>query len=66
MKLKEYEVKVDLRKNGTYDDGTDFPVRFIVRAENMRQAKDMAWEVFVMTTHTIMPREMCKVEVSRT
>ena len=63
--MKDYEVKVDLRKNGTYTDGTRFPVTFIISADNLKAAKDFAWEVFVSETKTIMRREMCKVEVNK-
>lgn len=63
--MKNYEVKVDLRKNGTYTDGTQFPATFIISADNLKQAKDFAWEVFVSETKTIMRREMCKVEVNK-
>ena len=63
--MKNYEVKVDLRKNGTYTDGTQFPVTFIISAANLKAAKDFAWEVFVTESKTIMRREMCKVEVNR-
>ena len=63
--MKDYEVKVDLRKNGTYTDGTQFPATFIISADNLKAAKDFAWEVFVSETKTIMRREMCKVEVNR-
>lgn len=65
IKMKNYEVKVDTRKNAIYDDGTPFPVVFIISAENLKQAKDFAWEVFKSETNSIMRREMCKVEVSR-
>jgi hypothetical protein len=63
--MKQYEVKVDLRKNGTYTDGTKFPVTFIISAGNLKSAKDFAWEVFVTETKSIMRREMCKVDVNR-
>ena len=63
--MKNYEVKVDERKNSTYNDGTKFPVTFIISAENLKQAKDFAWEVFKSETNSIIRREMCKVEVNR-
>lgn len=63
--MKDYEVKVDIRKNGTYTDGTEFPAAFIVSADSIKSAKGFAWEVFVSETKTIMRREMCKVEVTR-
>lgn len=63
--MREYEARIDLRKNGTYTDGTEFPATFIICADNLREAKDFAWEVFVSETKTFMRREMCKVEVSR-
>jgi hypothetical protein len=63
--MKNYEVKVDLRKNATYSDGTEFPVRMVVCADSLQQAKEFGWELFVAETKTIMRREMCKVEASR-
>ena len=36
--MKNYEVKVDLRKNGTYTDGTQFPATFIISADNLKAA----------------------------
>ena len=63
--MKEYEVKVDLRKNVTYTDGPQFPVIFIISADSLKAAKSFAWEVFVSETKTSLRREMCKVEVNK-
>jgi hypothetical protein len=62
--MNEYEVIINLRKNGIYDDGT-LPARFVLSAQNTKQAKELGWEVYISATNSIMKREMCKVDANR-